>query len=118
MILFQKIESAVILIALIVAYYYLGFNWVWFVLFILAPDIFMIGYLRNPKVGALIYNTGHSYFSPIVLWFLSLHLESDFLVALSIIWAAHIAADRMLGFGLKSLDGFKHTHLGTLWKSK
>src|SRR5687768_15635552 len=111
---FQKIESAAILIALLVTYYELGFSWLWFVLLILTPDVFMIGYLKNPKVGAIVYNIAHSYFSPVALWFLSHHLESPFWGAFAIIWGAHIAADRMLGFGLKLPDGFKHTHLGRL----
>ena len=114
MIKFQKIESAVIVIALLVAYHELGFSWIWFVLLILAPDVFMVGYLKNPKVGAIIYNIGHSYFSPIFLWFLSHHLESNFWIALAIIWAIHIAGDRVLGFGLKLPTGFKDTHLGKL----
>ena len=111
---FQKIESAAIFIALIVTYHEMGFSWLWFVLFILTPDVFLIGYLKNPKVGALAYNIGHSYFSPIALWLLSHHLESSFWIALAIIWGTHIAIDRMLGFGLKLPDGFKHTHLGIL----
>lgn len=111
---FQKLESAAILIALLAVYYELDFSWFWFVLLILMPDIFMVGYLKNPKVGAVVYNIGHSYFVPIALWFLSHHIESLFWIALAIIWAAHIAADRMLGFGLKLPEGFKHTHMGQL----
>jgi hypothetical protein len=30
---------------------------------------------------------------------------------LALIWTAHIAMDRLLGFGLKYQDGFKPTHI-------
>ncbi|MCL4805949.1 MAG: DUF4260 family protein, partial [Anaerolineae bacterium] len=29
----------------------------------------------------------------------------------ALIWLAHIGLDRMLGFGLKYPDAFRHTHL-------
>ncbi len=74
----------------------------------------MAGYLKDSKIGAVAYNIGHSYFSPIILMFLSRYLESSIWVAISIIWAAHIAADRILGFDLKLSTGFKDTHLGRL----
>ena len=32
-------------------------------------------------------------------------------VWLALIWCAHIGMDRLLGFGLKYPDAFKHTHL-------
>ena len=114
MITFQKIESAAIFIALLAAYYELDFSWIWFFMLILLPDIFMLGYLKDLRVGAFVYNIGHSYFSPIAVWFLSHHLQSDIWIALSIIWGIHIAADRMFGFGLKLPSGFKDTHLGKL----
>jgi hypothetical protein len=114
MIRFQRLESLAILIALLAVYSEFNFSWMLFVLFILFPDVFMVGYLKNPRIGAIIYNIGHSYFSPIALWFLSHHFESSTWIALAIIWAIHIAGDRMLGFGLKLPTGFKETHLGIL----
>jgi hypothetical protein len=33
------------------------------------------------------------------------------LLALSVIWIAHIGMDRMFGFGLKLPDSFRRTHL-------
>jgi hypothetical protein len=34
------------------------------------------------------------------------------LMALALIWLAHIGLDRLLGMGLKYNDRFTHTHLG------
>ena len=35
-------------------------------------------------------------------------------LALGLVWLAHIGADRLLGYGLKYGDNFQHTHLGQL----
>lgn len=114
MIIFQRLESFAILIVLIFAYHGLEFSWLWFVVFLLAPDISMLGYLKNAKVGAIVYNIGHSYFSPIILLLIGIHLQPTWPIMVAIIWAAHIALDRVLGFGLKLPTGFKDTHLGKL----
>jgi len=34
---------------------------------ILVPDLFMLGYLRDTRVGAAVYNLGHSYVLPAAL---------------------------------------------------
>ncbi|WP_414820051.1 DUF4260 family protein [Staphylococcus epidermidis] len=41
-----------------------------------------------------------------------LHIEWCLMIGL--IFFAHIALDRFLGFGLKKYDGFKSTHLDNL----
>ncbi|WP_240639249.1 DUF4260 family protein [Micromonospora ureilytica] len=33
-------------------------------------------------------------------------------------WAFHIAVDRALGYGLKTTEGFEHTHLGRMGKAR
>jgi hypothetical protein len=33
-------------------------------------------------------------------------------LALGLVWLAHIGVDRLLGYGLKYNDNFQHTHLG------
>lgn len=122
--LLQKLESLAILIALLSAYYLFGFSWIWFALLLLVPDVSMIGYLKDPKLGATIYNIGHSYTIPTLLFILvwlpyshvleNMRITTDTILMIAIIWASHIAMDRALGFGLKLPTGFKDTHLGTL----
>lgn len=116
MVRIQRLESAAIFVLLLGFYYYYNLNWVILAIFILLPDISMVGYLKNPKLGAAIYNLGHNYFSPIVLFGLSVFFDFGFTSTLSIVWMIHIALDRMLGFGLKLPTGFKNTHLGKLQK--
>jgi hypothetical protein len=78
------------------------------------PDLFMVGYLASTRVGAAIYNIGHSYLAPAALWLVAAVLESSGTKAAALVWAAHIGMDRALGFGLKYPDSFRNTHLGRL----
>lgn len=111
---FQKFESAGIFIAALIAYYFFGFSWVMFFILLLLPDIFMIGYAKSSKLGALIYNIGHHYIPPLIFLGMYCIYNNPNLLVISIIWTAHIAMDRILGFGLKEETGFKHTHLGKI----
>ncbi len=71
----------------------------------------MAGYLAGRRPGAAIYNLCHSYTAPLVtylaLWY-SGRLSYSWLI---LIWFAHIAFDRLLGYGLKYESAFKDTHL-------
>ncbi len=79
-------------------------------------DLSMLGYLASPRLGAILYNAGHSYLGPVGLLALTWMVADDArwaeFVALS--WAFHIAIDRLLGYGLKFTDRFTHTHLGEI----
>lgn len=109
---FQKAESLFIFVFACAVYYHYGFSRILFFLLILAPDIFMVGYLINPKIGARVYNIGHIYSAPVILIALHYFAGVPHALPISIIWIAHIALDRMLGFGLKYDSGFRDTHLG------
>ena len=74
----------------------------------------MIGYAKNSKFGALIYNIGHNYIPALIFLGIYFMYHNPYMLIVSIIWIAHIAMDRMLGFGLKEDTGFKHTHLGNI----
>lgn len=88
-----------------------GGGWGHFALLILAPDLFMLGYLRDKQTGALVYNIGHSYLTPLALAGAGLWSGSDLALSLALIWGAHIGLDRAMGYGLKYASGFKQTHL-------
>jgi hypothetical protein len=106
------LEGLIVLAAAMVAYRVLGDSWLKFVLLFLAPDVFMAGYFFDAKTGAAVYNLGHTYTAPFLLW-LALycaHASSFFFIC--VIWAAHIGFDRFLGYGLKYTTVFKDTHLG------
>jgi ABC-type phosphate/phosphonate transport system permease subunit len=83
-----------------------------FALLFLLPDLSMLGYLAGPRIGARVYNVAHSYLVPLGIGALGLLVALPFALPLALIWAAHIAFDRALGFGLKYEAGFGFTHLG------
>ena len=76
----------------------------------------MLGYARSTQLGALIYNIGHTHLLPACLALYGLHNHRPFVIGIGLIWLAHIGMDRVLGYGLKYDDDFKHTHLGSLLK--
>ncbi len=109
--IFLILESASILIASIIIFLYLKGNILFYLLLILAPDIFMIGYMKDSKIGSLIYNLGHFYLLPIILTLFGLLFNTVLLQQMSLIWIGHISLDRALGYGLKYPTNFKDTHL-------
>ena len=86
-------------------------TWWIFILFFLAPDLSMLGYLANPRLGSVIYNLVHNYLLVILLFAVGSFVASDALRIASIILLGHIGMDRVLGFGLKYPTAFKDTHL-------
>jgi|SRR5690606_322409 len=112
--LLLRAENAVLLLAALAAYHLTDGSWWVFLLLILAPDLSMLGYLVGPRMGAWSYNALHSWIAAVLLCFAGLATGSLFTVHLAIILAAHIAADRMLGYGLKHKSGFQDTHLGRI----
>jgi len=94
--------------------YNLGISvWIWIPLF-LSPDISMLGYLINTQVGAFTYNLFHHRTIAIIVAFVGYGLHIPVMLTIGILLFAHSSFDRMLGYGLKYADNFKHTHLGWL----
>lgn len=89
-------------------------DWVLFGVLLLSPDLTMVGYLANPKIGAIVYNLVHTIIAPIVLGVLSMAVGWQLGFALALILAAHIGMDRAVGYGLKYGDAFKRTHIGAV----
>ncbi len=107
-----RMEEACLLIAAVLLYAHLHFSWLLFAVLFLAPDLFMLGYLANPRVGAALYNLGHVVFCPARLASPSAYgAHRPLAMAIAIIWFSHIAFDRLLGYGLKYPTHFKDTHL-------
>lgn len=115
-IILLRIEGALVLALGSVAYFRAGHGGWLFALLFFAPDLSLLGYLGGPRLGAAIYNAGHSYLLPAVLGGLGWHLELAVPVAGALIWVVHIGFDRMLGYGLKLPSGFHDTHLGRIGK--
>jgi hypothetical protein len=81
---------------------------------VLLPDAAMAGYLRGSRLGAQLYNLAHSTVLPAAMIGLGWWQSRPLVLALGLIWLAHIGFDRLLGYGLKYDDHFQHTHLGHL----
>lgn len=104
------IQGAVILAIGLIAYAALGLKWWLFAVLILAPDLSMLGYLANPRVGAKLYNIGHSLLWSAVFIAAARLLGSPTLLSIGIIWGCHIGMDHLFGYGYKYPDRFQHTH--------
>lgn len=109
-------EALVILGASATLYFLLGGElWLFAVLF-LAPDLSLVGYAAGRKVGAVLYNTIHSYALAAVLAVAGALTDREILWQVGLIFVAHAAFDRALGYGLKYAASFRHTHLGPIGK--
>jgi hypothetical protein len=89
-------------------------SWWWFPTLLLLPDISMLGYLFNTKIGAVCYNIAHHKAIAIGLLLLGYALGDEVVSLAGVILFSHASMDRIFGFGLKYFDHFKHTHLGDL----
>jgi len=87
--------------------------WVWILLF-LAPDISMLGYILNNKVGAITYNIFHHQLIAVVVAGIGFLTQQPFLELAGLILLGHSSLDRVMGYGLKLSQGFKYTHLGAV----
>lgn len=112
----QRLEGLFIFLLAIFVYFKLDGNWVLFILLLFVPDISMIGYLKDNKLGAIIYNLGHNLVLSIALIIFGYITNIELLIFLGLILSAHIGIDRTLGYGLKEKEGFKFTHLGKIGK--
>jgi len=109
--LWLRLEHAALLALVVAAYARLSGDWLAFALLLFVPDISMIGYLRGPQIGSIVYNAGHLLAAAVAVVALGLAAESLALVQIGLIWVAHITLDRTLGYGLKYPTFFKDTHL-------
>jgi hypothetical protein len=105
-----RLEAVGVLAGAAWLYRDLGYSWLLFALLFLAPDLFMLGYLGGTRVGAGVYNLGHTYLVPAALLVLAYYGDRRAFFPLGLIWIAHIGFDRALGYGLKYGDAFKSTH--------
>ena len=111
-----KIEELALLFLGIYLFGLLNYKWWWFLVFILAPDIGMIGYLINTKIGAFTYNLFHHRAIAVLVFLTGIYLNSQSVQFAGIIIFSHAAMDRIFGYGLKYPHSFSSTHLGKIGK--
>lgn len=113
-----KLEELFMFLAAIYLFSKLQFAWWLFPALLLLPDIGMLGYAVNNKTGAYMYNFFHHKAVAITVYFAGLWWMSETLQLTGIILFAHASMDRVFGYGLKHLTGFKYTHLGEIGKAE
>ncbi|UYW01939.1 DUF4260 domain-containing protein [Flavobacterium agricola] len=112
-----KLEQVGQLMLAIFLYQQLHTSWWLFLGLFFLPDLSMLGYGINPKIGAYVYNFFHSKFVAIFCLLIGFYAEWQPLYITGIILFGHASFDRILGYGLKYADAFAHTHLGFIGKN-
>jgi len=110
------LEEAAMLVLSVVLFNQLSFAWWWYLALILAPDLSMLGYVVNTRIGAMAYNLFHHKAVAIVVYIAGLYLKNEVVQMIGLILFGHSSMDRMLGYGLKYPDSFQNTHLGLIGK--
>lgn len=106
-----RLEGAGLFGVATAAYFAIGGPLWLFAVLALAPDVSMLAYLAGPRVGSGVYNAFHTSLAPLALGVAGAWLGVTPLVWVALVWAAHIGADRAVGYGLKYPTGFGRTHL-------
>jgi len=109
-----KLEELFMLALSIFLFSRLDYAWWWYPALLFTPDLSMIGYLISPQAGAWTYNFVHVKALGISVYVLGVILASQPLQLAGLILFGHSSMDRVLGYGLKHADAFKHTHLGVI----
>jgi hypothetical protein len=106
----------VVLVVAALATYFSELNEPWWLipLLLFAPDLFMAGYAKSHRAGAMLYNVAHSYPAPALLGIVAVLADEPLWQGVALVWFAHIGMDRALGYGLKYDTDFRDTHLGRI----
>jgi hypothetical protein len=112
------LEETALFIFCVFLFTKLHFAWWWFPALLLLPDIGMVGYIINPKIGAFTYNLLHHRLTAALVATYALTYGNNYWKLAAIILFAHISFDRIFGYGLKHTDSFHNTHLGAIGNKK
>jgi hypothetical protein len=112
-----KLEEAGQLIFAVYMNTFLPYTWWWYWVWFLAPDLSMVGYLVNTRIGAVAYNLFHHKGVALAVYITGISLGSHELQFAGLLLFGHSAFDRLLGYGLKYADSFQNTHLGLIGKA-
>lgn len=109
-----KLEEFFLLALALFLFSELDYGWGWYALLFLTPDLSMIGYVMNPRLGAWTYNLIHHKGLSAALYVLGALTATPWLMFAGTILLGHSSFDRVLGYGLKYPDTFQNTHLGRI----
>ncbi|MDO8966880.1 DUF4260 domain-containing protein [Algoriphagus sp.] len=111
-----KLEELAMFALSLWAFFLTEISWWWFAGLFLLPDLGMIGYLLDEKIGTWTYNLFHHKGIALFIFGLGLFMNNQILEIAGIILFSHSSFDRIMGYGLKYEKGFKFTHLGEIGK--
>lgn len=74
--LLLHLEGLAIFIGAVALYWTEGFSGWLFALLLFAPDLSMVGYLKNPQIGATVYNAIHTFVTAGILLGMGWSLEN------------------------------------------
>jgi hypothetical protein len=111
--LLLRLEALLVLLIALICYSGLHGSWLLFLFLFLAPDVSLLGYLAegNGRFAATFYNALHCYAVPLGVALIAWRLHSVVTEGIAVIWVAHIALDRFIGFGLKYAQAANPTHM-------
>ncbi len=109
-----RVEGLALLAASAWTYWHLGANPWLFLGLLLVPDLSMLGYALNVRIGAVVYNAAHTIIAPAAVAAAAVAANQSFVLPYVLIWTCHIGMDRVLGYGLKYPTHFQDTHLQRL----
>jgi len=109
-----RLEELAMLMISIYALYLLKVDWWYYPVLALGPDISMLGYLAGNKVGAACYNLFHHKGIAIAIFAVGSIYNYWIIQVIGIVLFGHSSMDRFFGYGLKTEEGFKFTHLGMI----
>ncbi len=111
---FIRYEYLAVFFFLVYTYFSLKYNLWLFLILLFVPDIAIVFYKINSKIGGIAYNIIHTYAIPVIIIIInSIFLKNMIIQPICIIWMSHISMDRVIGYGLK-YDSFKETHIQKL----
>lgn len=106
-----RLEEVMIFVLSIYLFSRLDYSWWIFGGLLLVPDLGMIGYSVNARIGAIVYNIVHHRGLQLLIYLIGIFLNIRLMMLVGIIMFAHSSLDRVFDYGLKFQDDFNHTHL-------
>lgn len=96
-----RLEEFALVVLSLYLFLALDYAWWWFPLLFFVPDISLLGYLSNQKLGGTIYNFIHHKAFAILLYLLGSFTQFSALQLAGVVMFGHSSFDRALGFELQ-----------------
>src|SRR6187455_1217949 len=90
-----RLEGVAAFAAGVALYLANGGPWLALIPLLLVPDVSMVGYLRDPKRGALLYNLAHNWALGLAVFGLGFVSGQTWLVIAGAVLVAHVGMDRV-----------------------